>query len=311
MGPVFGPDCLLGGFVRGWNRLALLKNKTRRVATRLGRLFLSRDEIVVSLTSYPRRINSVHRVVRSLFAQTMLPDRIVLYLSRDEFPNGEGGLPRELLACRGHDFKIRWVEGNMRSHKKYLYAVRDYPNALVITVDDDIECRNTLVSELVEAHHRFPHAVCGVRCHVINFTSEGSIAAYNKWILESGNHHPRTLNHPSMRLFPTSGAGMLLPPGSLPPQAFDEEAIKETCLNADDIWLKVMTALAGWPSLSIPGWQGVTTIEGTQEDSLWSTNAKGGNNRAISALRQWCLEHLGVSIDNLFKDDALDDLLDP
>lgn len=292
--------------------LALLKNKVRRVCTHLFRRLFSRggEKVVVSFTSYPPRIKYAHRVVRSLFAQLMLPDKIVLYLSRDEFPEGERGLPPELLRCRGLDFEIRWVDGNMKSHKKYLYAVRDFPDALLITVDDDIECRNTLVGELVEGHRRFPHAVIGIRCHVINFDESGKVLPYRRWVQESGNRFPKTLNRPSMRLFSTSGSGMCLPPGSLPQEAFDEHAILKTCLNADDLWLKAMTVMAGWPTVSLPGRQDVHMIEGTQVEALWSENARGGNDRAFAAIREYCASSLGIpAIDDLLRDDSLDALM--
>lgn len=288
----------------------MLKNNVRRLGTRAVRHLWSRKRVIVSLTSYPGRIGFVHQVIRSLFAQTVLPDTIVLYLSRDEFPNGNVDLPDSLLSCCGFDFEIRWVSGNMKSHKKYLYAVKDFPDALVITVDDDIVCRNTLVGELLEGYRRFPGCVPAIRCHIINFTSDGYVAPYMDWIHESGNTFSKTLNHPSMRLCPTSGAGMLLAPGSLPPEAFDEWAIRSTCLDADDLWLKVMTSLAGWPSVSLPGWQGVISIEGSQDQALWSTNSRGGNDSAFAAIRSYCAEHLEVPrIDDLMRDDDFDTLV--
>lgn len=292
--------------------LALLKNKVRRVGTKLLRLpsGARRERVIVSFTSYPARIGAAHRVVRSLFAQTFLPDKVLLYLSSDEFPGGENDLPKELLSCCGFDFEIRWVSGNMKSHKKYLYAVRDFPDALVITVDDDIECRNTLVGELVEGHRRFPHAVIGIRCHIITFDDSGKVLPYRRWVWESGDKCPATLNRPSVRLFSTSGSGMLLPPGSLPQAAFDERAIRETCLNADDIWLKVMTTVAGWPTVSLPGRQDVHMIEGTQVQTLWSQNARGGNDRAFEAIREYCANALGIPrIDSLLFDESLDGLM--
>lgn len=301
-----------GGTMGDKGALALLKNRLRRLATHAARCILRPERVIVSLTSYPGRIGTVHLVVRSLFAQLALPDKVVLYLSSDEFPHAEKDLPPELLDCVGFDFEIRWVDGNMRSHKKYLYAVRDFPDALIITVDDDIECRNTLVGDLVEAHRRFPKTVPGARCHIISFGEDGRVRPYGEWVMESGNRYPRTLNRPSMRLCPTSGAGMLLAPGSLPPAAFDEQAIREICLDADDLWLKVMTALAGWPSVSVPGRQDVVNIAGTQVEALWYANSRGGNDRAFALLRMYFADCLGVPlVDSLLRDDGLDVLMAP
>lgn len=291
--------------LRNDGRLARAKNKLRREATLALRPH-DRQRVIVSLTSYPQRIDYVADVVRSLFAQLRLPDLTVLYLSEDQFPDGVKSLPPNLTACLGRDFQIRWVRGDMRSHKKYLYAVRDFPEDLVITVDDDIVCRNTLVGDLLDAHARHPHAVAAIRTHLMEFDSGGALLPYSDWQMEVGNPRPELCDRPSMRLFGTSGAGMLFPPGSLPAAAFDTEAIGETCPNADDVWLKAMTAIAGYPTVSVVGWQGVDCIEGSQETSLWATNQRGGNDDAIRKVRAYCEKDLGVEcFDSLFHDDAL------
>lgn len=291
--------------LRNDGRLARAKNKLRREVT-LALRPRDRQRVIVSLTSYPQRIDYVADVVRSLFAQLQLPDLTVLYLSEDQFPDGVKSLPPSLTSCLGRDFQIRWVRGDMRSHKKYLYAVRDFPDDLVITVDDDIVCRNTLVGDLLDAHARHPHAVAAIRTHLMEFDANGLLLPYSSWQMEIGNSRPDLCDRPSMRLFGTSGAGMLLSPESLPAAAFDTEAIGETCPNADDVWLKAMTAIAGYPMVSVAGWQGVDCIEGSQETSLWATNQRGGNDDAIRKVRAYCEKDLGVGcFDSLFHDDAL------
>lgn len=293
--------------LRNDGRLARAKNKLRREATLALRPH-DRQRVIVSLTSYPQRIDYVADVVRSLFAQLRLPDLTVLYLSEDQFPDGVKSLPPNLTACLGRDFQIRWVRGDMRSHKKYLYAVRDFPEDLVITVDDDIVCRNTLVGDLLDAHARHPHAVAAIRTHLMEFDSGGALLPYSDWQMEVGNPRPELCDRPSMRLFGTSGAGMLFPPGSLPAAAFDTEAIGETCPNADDVWLKAMSTIAGYPTVSVAGWQGVDCIEGSQETSLWATNQRGGNDDAIRKVRAYCEKDLGIArLDSLFHDDTLVD----
>lgn len=285
------------------SRAARAKNKLRRVLTLASRPH-GRQRVIVSLTSYPARIEYVSRVVRSVFAQRTLPDLTVLYLSRDQFPSGEEGLPKELLDCRGSDFRIQWVSGDMRSHKKYLYSTRQFADDLVITIDDDIICRNTLVEELLEGHEKHPHCVVAIRAHRIKFDPAGRMLPYGSWDMEVGNTLPGLCDVPRRSLFATSGAGLLLPSCSLPDAAFDERAILATCPNADDVWLKAMTTLAGYPTVTLPGWQGVDCIEGSQETSLWESNSQGGNDDAISRVRVHCERDLGVeSFDGLFLDE--------
>ena len=101
------------------SKLARKKNLLRRAMT-LATRPKDRQRVIVSLTSYPARIQYVSKVIRSIFAQRCLPDLTVLYLSRDQFPLGESQLPADLVECLGFDFEIRWVDGDMKSHKKYL-----------------------------------------------------------------------------------------------------------------------------------------------------------------------------------------------
>ena len=89
--------------------------------------------VVVGLTSYPARIATVHRAVRSLFGQTRLPDKIVLYLAAQDFPGREKDLPEPLTSMLWHDFEIRWVEKDLKSHKKYYWALEEFADGLVVT----------------------------------------------------------------------------------------------------------------------------------------------------------------------------------
>lgn len=281
---------------------SLAKNKTRRILTKICRLH-KKQKLIVSLTSYPARITYVSQVIRSLFAQTTLPDLVVLYLSTDQFPNKELDLPKDLLQCRSFDFEIHWVKDDLKSHKKYLYVFKEYPDDIIVTVDDDIICRFTLLEELLQGYHNHPACIIALRAHAITFTNQMIIRPYSEWISEVGIYKPELCNIESFQLFATSGAGLLFPPHSLPDIAFDQEVIKRTCLNADDIWLKTMTTLSGFQTVTVSGWQGVTCIEGSQETSLWVTNRQGGNDKALSLIRDYCEQELGVnSFDLLFLD---------
>lgn len=119
---------------RGLARLAI-----KRVTTRFSpRRAPQAASLVVSLTSFPPRIERVHLVIQSLLTQTLQPHRIVLYLSQQEFPNRT--LPQRLarLAQLAKDrFEIRFVEGNLGPYKKLLCALSDFSGSPIVTCDDD------------------------------------------------------------------------------------------------------------------------------------------------------------------------------
>ena len=54
-------------------------------------------ELIVSLTSYPARIPYIKYTLYTLLMQSYKPNQILLWLSKEEFPNKEKDLPQELL----------------------------------------------------------------------------------------------------------------------------------------------------------------------------------------------------------------------
>ena len=292
--------------------LAERKNQLRRCVTHAlracGRVFTHSPRVVVSLTSYPARIETVHVSMQSLLAQHHLPDLIVLYLCKQDFPHGEADLPESLRRLLAHDVCIRWVEGDLKSHKKYFYALQEFACDYVITVDDDLIYRNTMIDELLSAQVKHPHAICAMRTHLIEFSSDGELAPYANWILEAPITHERLVGVESMRLFVTTGAGTLFPPKCLPAQTFDERAIRSLCLYADDVWINVMRIITHAPVVAVTSNQALVYVPDTQEVGLFHTNLEGtGNDDMLRAVFD-AYAALGIA-PSAFADDTLDTLL--
>ena len=75
--------------------------------------------IIVSLTSYPPRIQYVYITIKSLLKQTLKPNIIILWLAKSEFPNKNNDLPNTLLSLRKYRLKIEYYEQNIKSYKKF------------------------------------------------------------------------------------------------------------------------------------------------------------------------------------------------
>lgn len=225
----------------------------------------TKPKIVVSLTSYGERVGTVHTVIRTLLHQTLRPDEIVLYLSNKEF-RSKSDLPRSLRKIRSPFFDVRFVE-DLRSHKKYFYAFQEFPEAVVITVDDDVEYPKNLIEGLMDSYRQHPYTVSAARTHTIGMRQDGSYASYMEWM-----RVPKIVNRPSMLVIPTGAGGVLYPPHSFGDSLFDWKTIRKTCLTADDLWLKWNLLEAGVPCMYVPGlWTG-KTISRTQEKSLYNVN---------------------------------------
>ena len=101
--------------------------------------------VIVSLTTFPPRISQLHLMLKSILWQTCPPEKIIVWLSEQEFPGRLNDLPEELKILMAKGIEFRFVSENFRSHKKYHYVFREYPDSKVITVDDDlIYPRNTV-----------------------------------------------------------------------------------------------------------------------------------------------------------------------
>lgn len=254
------------------------KNKLRRTATHLVRRAERKPRIIASLTSYPPRIGTVDRAIRSLLAQKTLPDKVVMYLYVGDFPAGESDLPPQLRELLANDVVIRWVDEDLKSHKKWYWAFKDYPDDLIVLFDDDLVYRNDLIGELLDCHERFPDCVCASRTHFVVFGENDLFLPYGEWELEAPIVYPELALVPSAQLFVTTGAGTLFPPHSLPDEAFDKDSIKELCLNADDVWLNEMLRSRKVKVVAATANQELEYIPDTQEVALCHENLDSGGN---------------------------------
>ena len=59
-----------------------------------------KTKLIVSLTSFPERIPTLHICLSSLMQQTVKPDMLVLWLAKEQFPNLEADLPEEILRLK-------------------------------------------------------------------------------------------------------------------------------------------------------------------------------------------------------------------
>ena len=193
--------------------------------------------IIVSLTSFPARIGNVWQVVECMLHQTVRPEKILLWLSKEQFPN-EDSIPQSLRSRQSDQFEIRMVEGDIRSHKKYYYISKESPDALVFLIDDDIYYNTHLIEHVMETHQKAPDAViCNFGRH-IGHNEDGSLKPYNQWCYEF--HYCEADD-----LFFGSGGGTLFRPSWFYADLTDIDNAIRLCPIADDVWLNAMARLSG------------------------------------------------------------------
>lgn len=247
-------------------------------------------KLTVSLTSFPPRMSTIVPCIDSLLTQTRAPDRIILWLSADQFRGGEGSLPESLLDRVGEQFQLRWVTDDLAPHKKYFYAAQEFPDDLLVTVDDDVLYDQRVLDDLYTAHLEAPRAVISQRANLIMFRPDGNLREYDAWIYDC----QFLRSTPSYQLLPTGVGGVLYPPGCIPAAAFNVPAIKQTTLTADDLWLKILTTANGYPVWMPRRRLRYQPIQRAQAVGLWRENSfQGGNDAALQRLLDYYARELG------------------
>lgn len=231
-----------------------------------------KKELIVSFTTIPSRIIYLPDMIKSILNQTVLPNRFILYVCKDEFANIN---IENILAEQIHQgLEIVYVDENLRSHKKYFYAMKSNPDAIVIVIDDDTIYPPTTIEKLISSYKDYPEAISAMRCHKIKFNQNGSLLPYNDWEFERmGGTEPSHLN------FFTGCGGVLFPPTARTEEFFDAENIKSLSFLADDVWLNFLAVKNGIKVVKATWGKGTPiTIDDNPEESLVYMNAMYGNN---------------------------------
>ena len=229
---------------------------------------LNRNErkikVTVTLTSYGQRIFTVDTTIKSLLSQRLKPDRIVLWLYRGDVDRQP--LPAQLSALVHMGLTIRYVENDLRSYKKLIPALHEYPHDVLITCDDDAVYPYDFIEGLYSAHLRHPECVVAYRCLWMEII-RGDFAPYMSW--RAKHHHT-----PSVWLFPTGVGGILYPPNCLHSDVSNERTFTALAPTADDVWFKCMALLKGTKTIQVAGrCIEVPVVPNTQNVALWKTNA--------------------------------------
>lgn len=232
--------------------------------------------LVVSLTSYPPRFPVLPNTLRCLLSQKVAADHVVLWIAASDRPE----LTPEILALQSRGLQIRFCE-DIGPYKKLIPSLECYQNAFIVTADDDLFYPADWLGSLVNAYDPVaPREVLCHRMHRIRLDDTGLPLPYSQWDYETQLLASHPLN------FPTSGAGVLYPPGALHPDTVNREAFLATCRDADDVWLYWMMRRNNVQARAIRNYRPLISWPGSQRQALFrlNTGPAAGNDRQIKAL---------------------------
>ena len=227
-------------------------------------------QLIVSLTSFPARIDKVHLTVNTLLRQNLKPDRVILWLSESQFT--EKKLPESLTKLKDLGLEIRYSEDDIRSYKKLVPALKEFPEDIIVTADDDMYYKEDWLEGLYKAYSDNPKNIYtrrGCRARVV----DGKIDIIKPRDYNFEYNFPTDYNNLLM-----GGSGTLYPPHSLNNDIFNIDLIKTLIPTHDDIYFWVMGILNGTKVGVVGGFDySFYYTEAASENGLCLNNTSAGS----------------------------------
>ncbi len=239
------------------------------------------ERVVVSMTSFPAAIPYAIGAIRSILRGSVLPDKVVLYLTFAQF--GEVGIPQELraLAEQNPIFEIRNYDRDIRSYRKLIPALADFPDAVIVTVDDDVAYHRHMLRDLLTLHGLLPNAVLAHRAKRIRLGKP-----YRRWRKYRWYSFLFRRIHRSFATLQTGVGGVLYPPHALRADMLDADLFTAIAPTTDDIWFWAAAVANGIPVVPVPfGRNKPRGLDKPGDLSLKKTNFKGHTDRNTAALK--------------------------
>jgi len=193
------------------------------------------DNLIVSLTSFPIRIDYIEYTLFSLINQNIRPAKIILWLSEDEFPNKENDISDTIKRYFPFNLEIKFVKYNIKSYKKLIYAMLQFQDYIIVTADDDVFYKKNWLNLLYDTHIKYPENIIAHIARKISFKN-GKINSYLKW--KNNTKGASKFN------FAIGKGGILYPPNCLYKDVTNFSLFQKLCPTADDIWFYVMELLS-------------------------------------------------------------------
>ena len=198
-------------------------------------------ELVVSLTTYDKRIYSVALTIESIMQGSLKPNRIILWLQDD--------LKDSILPCSIKKQMERGLEvyytKDIRSYKKLIPTLRMCPESVIVTVDDDVLYEFDTLDRLFMAYYKNPKYIYGCRVKKISINNNGAIEPYKKWTVMEDVGTPSNYN------MCIGVGGVIYPAHCFNDEVFNEDAFMRLCPHGDDLWFWLMAKKTGFKAVKI------------------------------------------------------------
>lgn len=197
-------------------------------------------EVIVSLTTYGKRLYEVYLTIESIMAGTVKPNKIILWLQNDM---KEQKLPETINQLIKRGLEVRYTE-DIKSYKKLVPALKAFPDSIIITVDDDVLYELDLVENLLRHYKNNPNHVYGNRVKKIE-VKRNRVLSYKKWKAVMNGEKTSPL------LMCIGVGGVLYPPHCFKNEVLNDNVFMDVCPRADDIWFWAMANDNGYTECKV------------------------------------------------------------
>lgn len=191
--------------------------------------------IIVSLTTYGKKIYEVYLVIESIFQQTLKANKVVLWLSEKDF--SDETLPLLLKKQKERGLDIRYCK-DLRSYTKVIYSFEEFKGCHIVSVDDDIVYPVDMLERFVECYKRNKNRIYFNKGHRMLYNrAQNKMEPYLLWVKNgyaAGS---------SVEYLPLGVYGIFYPDGILNDEVFNQDVFINKCPMADDVWFKAMSLL--------------------------------------------------------------------
>lgn len=226
--------------------------------------------VVVSLTTYGARFETVHLTIESIARGTRRPGRVLLWLDDEAMLEQlSSGLQR--LISRGLEIGLT---PNYGPHKKYYPTITRnlIPSGhLLVTCDDDVVYPRRWLEMLLAAATESPGEIICHRARTIGIDGD-AIAPYSSW---SGCW----TTSPSLTHFATGVSGVLYPDSMVARLRELGTKFIDSAPRADDVWLNATATELDLPTRQVRRFpRSFPSVPGSQSISLAHDNVDCGQN---------------------------------
>ena len=197
---------------------------------------ISPEDFVISLTSYGKRVeDTLPFALFSLLKQTITPRKIAVYLAEDEWNDEK--LPPILKKLKHVGVEFNYGP-DLRSYKKLIPALMQYPDNPIITVDDDFYYNSRFIEYMRDAYLKSDKkTVLGI-WGCVPEKKGGKYLPYNQWkeCKDGDGYNPISF---------FGGYGTCYPPHLFDQEILNSKVFLSLCPKADDIWFWAMEERQG------------------------------------------------------------------